>query len=129
MGGKARAQAKKSALAALGRPLSRRARSRCELCEQTTSLAPVLLRDSEDPDLENVLLLCGRCATVLRGGRIDDPEGLRFLESVVWSDVPLVQAAAVRMLERVDTPWAEVARENLWLDDEARARVDGLDPN
>ncbi|MCB9668610.1 MAG: hypothetical protein H6736_03445 [Alphaproteobacteria bacterium] len=128
MGGKSRHDEKKAALAALGRPLSRRARSRCELCEANQGLQPVLLRASEEPELENVLLLCGRCADVVRGGRIDAPDDLRFLEQVVWSEVPVQQAVAVRMLARVDAPWADVTRENLWVDEAVQALADGLDP-
>ena len=128
MGRRAADQAKKAALASLGRHLSRRARSRCELCESSESLAPTLLQAAEDPDLDNVLLLCERCACVLRGGRIEDPDGLRFLESAVWSEEPNLQAVAVRMLERLETPWALATRENLWISDEIRTRVDGLDP-
>lgn len=128
MGARDRHQAKKQALNALGRSLSRRARSKCELCKASEGLAPVLTMAKEEPDLDNVLLLCARCTDVFTGRPIDDPDGLRFLEEMVWSEEPLVQAVAVRMLERLTVPWSEPVRENLWLPDEARARVDGLDP-
>lgn len=120
--------ARQAALSQLGRHLARRARSRCEICGASEGLSPTPTQQGEEPDLDNVLLLCDRCARVLRGERIEAPDTLRFLEEVVWAEEPLVQAVAIRMLERVDTPWAAVTRENLWVDEETRGRVDALDP-
>ncbi len=128
MGGKDRDRAKREALQALGRALARRARSRCELCEGGDALSPVLMERQAEPSLEETLLLCARCASALRGGRVDDPDALRFLEAAIWSDAPLVQAAAVKMAQRVDRPWAREALEALWLDDATRERLERLDP-
>lgn len=128
MGGKKRHQAQQAALASLGRVLSRRARSRCELCEAKEGLAPVLLRSSEEPDTDNTLLLCPSCKAAFQTGRIDDPSAFRFLETQVWSEEPDVQALAIRLLSVIELPWADVTRENLWIDEAVQARVDGLEP-
>lgn len=118
--------ARAEAVDALGKDLSRRARSACELCGDRAPLvahepAPV----PAEPELEAAFLACEPCRTAL-GGRIQDPNALRFLEAAIWSELPIVQIAAVRLLERLvedDVAWARSAADGLWLDEDMRARV------
>ncbi|MDG1478314.1 MAG: phnA protein [Myxococcota bacterium] len=119
-------QARVAATAALGRTLSRRARNRCELCNSKTSLAVVEIAPlPEEPDPEQAVIVCSRCAALLSGRR-EEPATLRFLEETIWAEIAIVQIAVVRLVrglaaERID--WAERVLEGLYLDPEVEERV------
>jgi protein PhnA len=123
-------RARQDELSALGKDLSRRARSKCELCGESAPLTPTLLVPDDPITLDGALLLCDRCAILLQKGRHDGAEGLRFLETAVWSELAPAQVAAVHIVERLaaeeEIPWAREAAEGLWLADEVRAWVDRL---
>ncbi|MBO86901.1 MAG: phnA protein [Deltaproteobacteria bacterium] len=119
-------QARLAAVAGLGRVLSRRARSSCELCGEGGTLRvlevpPVL----DTPDVERAGLFCDRCRDLLDGGLMRaDPQTVRFLAETVWSDVLPVKLTAVRMLRSLaaaGVPWAGEANENLWLDEDVES--------
>ncbi len=100
--GKAQYKQRQAAIAALGRPLSRRAHSRCELCESSGvrltpfEVAPI----PEEPDPERAVMLCDRCMDGATGGRLDGNE-YRFLESTAWSELAPVQVVSVRLVHRL----------------------------
>ena len=48
---------------------------------------------------------------LLEGGTIQ-PDEVRFLENCVWSTESAVRTGAMRLLERIDAPWAQEALEN-----------------
>ena len=120
---------RKEAVAGLGRTLSRRAKNRCELCEDRTSLKVVEVEPVfEDPDEERAVMICARCERALTGGRgAPDPQELRFLEASVWATVLPVQLAAVRIARRLsddEVTWARDLVDGLYLDDEVQALLD-----
>ena len=119
--------ARRAAVAALGKSISRRASSRCELCDGSIDLRvqevpPV----QEDPHEDAAILACQLCREDLDGKRLGDLERLRCLETAIWSEVAPVQVAAVRLLRRValEVDWAERALDGLWLDEDMTARID-----
>jgi len=115
-----RHQAHQAAVAALGKGLSRRARSLCELCGERASLAVTEVPGGpEEPDEEWALLLCERCRTL--GDQ--PPQTLRFLETAMWSEVAPVQVTAVRALRALDVAWATEALDGLWLDEAMQERI------
>ncbi len=87
------------ALSLLGKPLSRRARSRCELCQQSTSLKifevpPLPAEPSED----YAVLLCDRCIQLATTSKNPPPEQeVHFLSEMIWSPAPPVQILAIRI--------------------------------
>jgi len=121
-----RHHAHQAALHALGKRLSRRARSHCELCDAAGVRLDVIEVEGspeEEPSEAWALLLCERCAALVQGRSHDDPDTLRFLATAVWSELQPVQIAAVRALRKVDAPWAREALEGLWLDDDTEALI------
>jgi protein PhnA len=119
--GRDKHQAHQDALDALGRNLSRRARSRCELCGDREGLRPhEVLGGPEDPIEDWALLACARCRAAM-DGELGDASTLRFLEETVWAELRPAQIAAVRVLRRVDQPWSIAALEGLYLDPEVEA--------
>ncbi len=114
-------QAHQAALADLGRNLSRRARSRCELCGDREGLRPVEVDGGpEDPIEDWALLACPRCRSAMEG-KLGDASALRFLEEAMWAELRPAQIAAVRILRVVDMPWSIAALEGLYLDPEVEA--------
>jgi len=119
-------QAHKRALAALGKNLSRRAGSRCELCEATEGLQVIEILSAEEPDEDAAILACERCRTALSKGP-NPTDNLRALEGTAWSEVTPVQVAAIRMLRALsksEVPWAQETLDALWIADEIAALVD-----
>ena len=103
--GKAKYQARLDAIQLLGKDLARRAKRRCEFCESKDDLRPYDATPEDEPSLDGLALLCGRCRAVL-DGRGDDPQTLRFLEVAVWSDIPAIGNSAKALLRRLDAAWA-----------------------
>ncbi len=122
--GRERHEAHQQAVAALGRSLSRRARSRCELCGDGGPLAVVEIPGGpEEPDEEWAVMLCARCRDLERA----DPGDCRFLEGSAWSETVPAQVLAVRHLRHLAADgvgWAADALDGLWLDEAIQARVD-----
>jgi protein PhnA len=123
---------RRSEVAALGKDLSRRARSRCELCGEGGSLSVVEPGPAPDaPDADRALLLCGRCAALCAAPAhrpLPSDDGLRFLATAIWAELPIAQAVAVRLSRRVDAPWAREALDGLYLAPEVEALADGVEP-
>ena len=125
--GRDASQARKGAVAALGKGLSRRARSRCELCEGDQDPRVIEVPPTEDePSEDAALLACALCRDDIDGKKLGDLGRLRFLETAIWSEVPPVQVVAVRLLRRVaeHEDWARETLDGLWLDEDMAARVD-----
>ena len=121
-------KARKIAVAGLGRELVRRARSTCELCAvKGESLTVIEVGPNPDaPDPDRAVMICRPCEEGATGGKLDG-DRWRFLESLVWSDVPPVQVVAVRLTGRLAANrvgWAQGAIDGLYLDDEIRAWAD-----
>jgi protein PhnA len=121
-------EARVSALSMLGKDLARRAKSKCELCERggeklsIYEVPPV----PRDPDIGRCLLLCGDCADQAADPRRFRNGGhWRFLSGQAWSENPMVQVMAVRLLRRLSKSqdWAREALDELFLDEEIEALV------
>jgi protein PhnA len=113
---------RQEAIALLGRPLARRSRSRCELCEAgQVRLVPFEVAPfPEEPDPDRAAMLCETCLAGAVGGRLD-PLAWRHLERACWAEVPAVQVLAVRLLRRLAAErvgWATAALEGLYLEPE-----------
>lgn len=127
MNGYEKNQSRLSDLQSLGKDLARRAKSKCELCE--TSGVPLEAYEvppvPEDPELERILLLCGRCKSACAGGKLGDDSEWRFLETVVWSDFTALQVCAIRLLRRLATEdkvgWANSTLESVYPSEETEA--------
>ena len=126
--GRERHQERERARHALGRDLSRRARSTCELCESAgEQLHPWEVPPlPEAPDPDRAVLICPRCTAGCEGGRVE-ANAWRFLESTMWSEVPAVQVVAVRLLKRLSSDgatWARDALDGLYLEEDVQAWAD-----
>ena len=123
-------QARLDAIQKLGRTLSRRCRSLCELCGtggvalHATEVPPL----PEHPNEEAAILVCEACTHQMRSKK-PDATTLRFLEQTVWSDIVPVQLAAIHLLRRLaqqHVSWATECLDGLWIDDAIQAKLDGV---
>ncbi|MFT7519627.1 MAG: protein PhnA [Kiritimatiellia bacterium] len=127
--GKNQHDERKRAVAALGKNLSRRARSRCELCGERHPLTVIEVDPvDEDPHEDAAMLACETCREALSAKRLD-PSSLRFLETAVWEDPMPTKIAAITLLRRLqddDIQWAREVLDGLWLDEAVEQRLERL---
>ncbi len=112
-------QARLAHLSSFGKELARRAKSKCELCEAAgEKLAIVELPpEPRDPEIERCVMLCDACAEAIREPkRFAAGDHWRCLAQTVWSEVPAVQAAALRLLKRQEGSqvWARETLESVF---------------
>lgn len=115
-------QARAMALQALGKDLTRRAKSKCEI----TGASGVPLRAYEippvgaEPELENTLLVSEACFEALENPSKMSGRGWQCLTEAVWSEMAAVQVVAWRMLHELATreDWAREALDEVFLDPE-----------
>ena len=112
-------QERRQALSLFGKDLARRAKSKCELTQAsgipllTYEIPPV----PNDPDFERCLLISEDVLAQLEQPRSLRPGEWRHLNEVIWSDIPAVQAMALRILRHLAPaePWAQNLIEESYL--------------
>ena len=112
-------QERRQALSLFGKDLARRAKSKCELTQ--ASGVPLLTYEippvPNDPDFERCLLISENVLAQLEQPRSLRPGEWRHLNEVIWSDIPAVQAMALRILRHLAPaePWAQNLIEESYL--------------
>jgi len=119
-------EARMERVRSFGKELARAAKSRCELCEASGGRLEIceLPPEPAEPDPERCLLLCERCRLeAAQPARFQPGEHWRCLAGAAWSERPVVQALAVRLLRRqaASQTWAREALEELFLDAEVES--------
>ncbi len=112
-----------NALNRLGKDLARRAKSKCEVCEE----AGVPLRAYEvppepsEPELDHCVFICQTCQEALSNPKKAlVPNEWRDLGNTIWTEVPAVQVCVVRLLRRIaeKEPWAQEMLDEAFLSPE-----------
>lgn len=97
-----------------------RAGARCELCPSSESLRAHQVASTSPRDAS--IVICSACAAQLEEGAALDANHWRGLESAIWSEVPAVQVASFRLLERLrEESWASDLLASAYLADEVLA--------
>lgn len=122
------------ALALLGKDLTRRAGSKCELCDtagaklQIHEVPPV----PTEPELEVCIFICETCKEDIdqlgrKSSRGLNPDHWRCLNTSAWSEVPAVQVMAVYLLKQLhETGWASDLMDSLYLDPDIEAWLERM---
>lgn len=100
--------------------LKQRSDSRCELCASSDNLAVFEVPPTEAHS-DKCVLLCGTCKTEIEQADKLDVNHWRCLNDSMWSQIPVVQVMAYRMLKRLiaaGETWAQDLLDMLYLDDE-----------
>jgi len=100
--------------------LRKRSGSVCELCGATDNLAAYYVaHDDKGDGVDQNVLACNTCSSQIDDQNIVDPNHWRCLNDSMWSQVPVVQVLAWRMLHRLtDEGWPQDLLDMLYLDDE-----------
>ena len=123
-------QERQQALAFLGKGLARRARSKCELT--LASGVPLVIYEvapvPAEPDIERCLFISESARDQLVKPAGFRPEQWRHLNELVWSDLPVVQVMALRILRFLDGnhPWARQILEDFYPDPDIDAWADAV---
>ncbi len=112
---------RKNKVNSFGRELTRRAKSKCELCEATgVSLSvfevpPV----KEEPEVERCIFICDECRDKLERVKKAKENDFRFLSNSMWSEVDMVRALSIVLLKEMSKKysWAEVILDDLYIDE------------
>lgn len=112
-------------VALLGKSLIRRAKKKCELCDaRGESMAVVEVPPvPATPDPDHAIMICQACQALLDSEH-PSPNQSRFLETVIWSEIPAVQVTAVRLCRKLAADgmdWARELMETVYLSPEAEA--------
>lgn len=116
-----------NALNLLGKDLSRRAKSRCELCG--ASGVPLSIHECEpapkEPDFDSCLMVCGTCADGMKSIDKSDTHHWRNLDEAIWSETPVIQVQSVRILRAIKSrcDWVPPMLEYLTLDPEIESWI------
>ncbi|WP_163832929.1 phnA protein [Spartinivicinus ruber] len=121
-------QARLSELNLLGKALTRRAKSCCELCEAsgvkltTYEVPPIPV----EPELDQCLLLCPTCYEQLNRPKSIQTDHWRCLTKTMWSSLPAAQIIAIRMLKYLadKADWAAELLEQAYLEPEIAEQID-----
>lgn len=124
VGGYEKHQARVAAVNLLGKDLARRAKRSCELC--TESGVSLSIYEVEpvptEPDPEHCLMLCETCREQLEQPKKLNPHHWHCLSTAIWSELPVIQVTAVRILRMLDKEdWANDLLEQVYLSPEAEA--------
>ncbi len=117
-----RSRERKDKVSSFGKDLARRSKSSCELCEAKNERLEVyeVPPTGEEPSFEKCVFICENCKKILDNLNKADENDLRFLNYAVWSEVPMVKALAIYVLNRVKGKytWAEEILETAYIDEE-----------
>lgn len=120
-------QERKQALSLLGKDLARRAKSKCELT--LVSGVPLVTYEippvPNDPEFERCLLVSEGVLAQLGKPATMRADEWRHLSELIWSDIPAVQAMALRILRHfAPEPWAQNLIDEAFLDPEVETLAD-----
>lgn len=111
------------ALNSFGRPLTKRSGSKCEFCEEKGlrlnifEVPPI----PEEPDIENCAFVCDKCLDSIKRFRKIDSNNLRFLNSSLWSEIPIVQSVSLFILRQMSNiTWANDLLDNSYPSEEVK---------
>ncbi len=102
--------------------LENRAENKCELCNTTNGLDAFQVPPATDGSADTNVLICSTCSEQVNNPDKIDVHHWRCLNESMWSQVPVVQVMAWRMLDRLKSEaWAQDLLDMLCLDDETLA--------
>ncbi|MEG0235519.1 PhnA protein [Cetobacterium sp.] len=118
---------RKNKVNSFGRELTRRAKSKCELCEATSvslsvfEVPPV----KEEPEVERCIFICDECKNKLERLKKAKENDFRFLTNSIWSEVDMVRALSIKLLTEMATKysWAELVLDDLYIDEETEELI------
>ena len=96
-------QLRQGVLSRFAKDLVRRSRSKCEMCDCSGEKLSILEvpHDNDMTDADHCIFICQTCLEQITNPKKTEAPHWRCLNNAIWSDVPVVQAMAARMLKRL----------------------------
>lgn len=121
---------RKSELSSFGKNLAKRAKSKCELCEASSTklytfeIPPI----QDEPNFDKCILICEECIDKIERIEKLKENDLRFLANSVWSETPIIKALSVYFLRNIQEKygWADETLENVYLDEETLEHLEDI---
>ena len=102
--------------------LRQRSDNKCELCKSATNVALYEVPPQDQSNADNTILICSKCLAQIEKREELNSAHWNCLTEAMWSEVPGVQVAAWRMLNRLrNESWAADNLDMMYLDDERLA--------
>ncbi len=99
--------------------LKQRSENKCELCQSANSLRPYEVGPQDRYNEENTILICDKCEAQLLKKEELNSAHWNGLTTSMWSEVPGVQVATWRMLNRLrNESWAADSLDMMYMDDD-----------
>ncbi|MDX8335642.1 PhnA protein [Candidatus Cetobacterium colombiensis] len=121
---------RKNKVNSFGRELTRRAKSKCELCEATgVSLSVFEIPPiKEEPEIERCIFICEDCKNKLERIKKSKENDFRFLSNSIWSEVDIVRAFSILLLREMAKKysWAELISDDLYVDEDTEKLIEML---
>ncbi len=109
----------------LDQNLLERASHRCELCANTSDLAPYDVTPHAGPSLDTHVLLCKTCQDYVGNPAALEAKHWYGLNESIWSEHNAVKVLAYRVLKRLgDNAWAQDLLGQMYLDDDVQRWAD-----
>ena len=105
-----------------GKSAGKRAGFKCEWCEDKEDLRLWDQHPDDEPTMDHLALLCGKCRELAEGKKADLNE-LRSIRNALWSNVPAVAEGAAQVLAQCKEGWAREAIEESFIDDRIKAEL------
>ena len=122
---------RKNKVNSFGRELTRRAKSKCELCEATgVSLSVFEIPPVKDePEIERCIFICDECKNKLERIKKAKENDFRFLSNSIWSEIDIVRALSILLLKEMATKysWAELILDDLYIDEATEELIRTVD--
>lgn len=113
----------------LEKDLEIRSGGKCELCNSTNNLSVYEIPPVSSGGIDESIHICEICKEQINDNTKIDVNHWRCLNDSMWSQVPVVQVMAWRMLNIINEDWTRDLLDMLYLDDEtltwAKANGDG----
>ena len=107
---------------ALEKELQKRSGSKCELCSAPNDLNTYEVPSSPFGGIDASVFLCQTCSSQIENPGSEQANHWRCLNDSMWSEIPVVQVMAWRMLTRLRSEgWPADLLDMLYLDDETLA--------
>ena len=102
--------------------LQARSESKCELCTATDNLKVYEVPPVSEKSADKSVLICETCLEQIENPEKVDINHWRCLNDSMWSQIPVVQVMAWRMLNRLRSEgWTQDLLDMLYLDEETLA--------
>ncbi|PCJ51700.1 MAG: PhnA protein [Planctomycetota bacterium] len=107
--------------------LLERCGAKCELCAGTENLNALPVPPDADGASDRHVMLCFICTAQVNQESTMDPNHWRCLNDSMWSEVPVVQVLAWRLLRRLNQEsWARDLTDMLYLDEATLAWAEAI---